>query len=74
MKPNEIIAIFKEEGLDLPEELVVHAIRVVFKMLATMLPRVNPILAMVVAPMLSQLEPVLLDIVDKIDGKDNPAY
>lgn len=74
MDQKEIIDVLKEEGLDLAEDLAVQAVRGAFKLLKTMLPKVNPILPMVINPLLDQLEPMLLGIIDKIDGEDDPGY
>lgn len=74
MDQKEIVAVLKSEGLEVAEELAVNAIKGAFQLIKAMLPKVNPMMALVVGPMLDTLQPMLLDIVDKIDGKDNPDY
>lgn len=74
MDQKEIVGVLKEEGLDIAEDLAVQAVRGAFRLLKAMLPKVNPVLPMVINPLLEQLEPMLLGIVDQIDGKDDPGY
>lgn len=74
MNQAEIIEILKEDGLDLAEDMAVNAVKGAFRLIKAMLPKVNPIVAVIVTPLLDQLEPVLLGLVDKIDGEDDPDY
>lgn len=74
MDQKEIVAVLKDQGLDIAEDMAVHAVRGAMELLKAMLPKVNPMLAMVFNPMLDTLEPMLLGIVDKIDGEDDPEY
>lgn len=74
MEQSEIIEILKDEGLELTEELAVNAVKGAIKLIKSMLPKVNPMVAMLITPLLDQLEPVLLGIIDKIDGEDDPGY
>lgn len=74
MDKTEIVEILKEEGLEVSEELAVSAVRGAFRIIQALLPKLNPVVAIVVNPLLSQLEPMILDLIDKIDGKDNPGY
>ena len=74
MDQAEIVEILKNEGLDLAEDMAVNAVHGSIKLLKTMLPKINPVVAMILTPMLDQLEPVLLSIIDKIDGEDDPEY
>lgn len=74
MEQSEIIDVLKDEGLELTEELAVNAVKGSIRLIKTMLPKVNPMVAMLITPLLDQLEPVLLGIIDKIDGEDDPEY
>lgn len=74
MDKTEITGILKTQGLDIAEDLAVEAIKGALKLIKTMLPEINPTVAMILNPMLVSLEPLLLDLVDKIDGVDDPEY
>lgn len=74
MDQKEIVEILKDEGLDIAEEMAVQAVKGAIKLIKQMLPKINPVVNMLLAPMLDQLEPVLLGIIDKIDGEDDPGY
>lgn len=74
MDQEEIVAILKTEGLEVAEDLAVNAVNAAFQLIMAMLPKVNPMIAVVVTPMLVTLKPMLLEVIDKIDGKDDPAY
>lgn len=74
MNQQEVVDILKDEGLDIAEELAVQAVRGAIKLIKQMLPKINPLISMLIAPLLDQLEPMLLGIIDKIDGEDDPGY
>lgn len=74
MDQKEIVRVLKDEGLDIAEDMAVHAVKGAFQLIKTMLPKVNPVVALVMIPMLDTLQPLLLDVIDKIDGEDNPDY
>jgi hypothetical protein len=74
MDSKEIIEILQKEGLEVAEDMAVEAVRGAIRLIKAMLPKVHPILEGIIGPMLDQLEPVLLGIVDKIDGVDDPNY
>ena len=74
MENKEIVDILKTEGLDLAEDMAVNAVRGAIKLIKEMLPKINSIVAMLLIPLLDQLEPVLLGMLDKIDGEDDPNY
>lgn len=74
MDKKEIVKVLKDEGLDIAEDMAVQAVKGAFQLIKSMLPKVNPMMAIVITPMLNTLEPVLLDVIDKIDGEDNPDY
>lgn len=65
----EISAILKSEGLDLAEENVKVIAKVGIKVLGIVLPKVNPMIAGIVLPILTLVEPKLLALIDEIDGK-----
>lgn len=71
---TEVVDVLKTEGLDIAEELAVNAVRGAIKLIKAMLPKVNPVVSIVVSPMLDTLEPILLGVIDKIDGEDDPNY
>ena len=74
MNEKEIIEILRDEGLDLAEDMAVQAVKGAIKLIKSMLPKINPVVSMLLGPMLDQLEPILLGIIDKIDGEDDPEY
>lgn len=74
MEKSEIIDVLKVEGLDLAEDLAVNAVKGAISLIKTMLPKVNSMVAVLLIPLLDQLEPVLLGMLDKIDGQDDPGY
>lgn len=65
----EIEALLKSEGLDLAEENVKVIAKVGIKILGIALPKVNPMIAGIVLPILQLIEPKLLELIDGIDGK-----
>lgn len=74
MERNEIVEVLKSEGLDLAEDMAVNAVRGAIKLIKAMLPKVNPVVSMLISPLLDQLEPVLLGMIDYFDGEDDPGY
>lgn len=71
MTNSDIVDILKDEGLDVAEELAMSAVRGAFALLKSVLPRINPILGVILVPMLEKLEPVVLEALDNIDGEDD---
>lgn len=71
---KEILQTLKGEGLDLAEELAANAVMGAFKLIKALLPKVNPVVAIVVGPMLDTLAPLILEAIDKIDGEDDAQY
>lgn len=74
MDSKEITDILRTQGLDVAEDLAVQSVKGALKLIRAMLPKVNPTMAMVLDPLLVALEPILLDMIDKIDGEDDPDY
>lgn len=74
MESNEIVDVLKSEGLDLAEDMAVNAVRGAIKLIKAMLPKVNPVVSVLISPLLDQLEPILLGVIDHIDGEDDPEY
>lgn len=74
MDNKEITAILKSQGLEIAEDLAVQSVKGALELIKAMLPKVNTSLALIVVPMLSAMEPILLGLLDQIDGKDNPDY
>ncbi len=71
---SEVIEIFKEQGLTVSEELAVNAVRAVFKVLMVTIPKVSVGLGIIIGPIIDRYEPMILAMLDKIDGKDSPDY
>lgn len=74
MEKKEIVKVLKEEGLDIGEEAAVAAVRATFKLLGILLPKVSNGLGAIAAPLLLYAQPLILDMLDKIDGEDDEGY
>ncbi len=71
---NEIKEIFKKEGLDVAEEVVLKFAKVSFKVLPKILEATPNKLDDLLIPVLKTVEPKVLAAIDKIDGvEDNPV-
>ena len=71
MDKTDLKAILKEQGLDLAEETVTTIVKGVLKALPSIVKATEtPIDDMIVLPLLSVMEPVLMSYIDKIDGKE----
>ena len=71
---DEIIEFFKEEGLDVAEDVVVAAVRGAFRLIKEIVPRFSSGLGVIVSPMIEYVEGLVLEQVDKIDGEDDEGY
>lgn len=71
---NEIIEVLKKEGLPATEDAVVIAVKVAFRILGIVIPKVSSGLGKIVFPLILYAEPLVLEQVDKIDGVDSPDY
>lgn len=72
---KELVAAFKQNGLDeITEETAVKACKAFFSVLRAMVPRLSNGLGMIITPMTYHLEQRMLELIDDIDGKDNPDY
>jgi len=74
MDQQEIVKILRTEGLDIAEDLAANAVIGAFELIRAMLPKINPILPMVVGPILDTIQPMALELIDRIDGEDDPEY
>lgn len=68
---KEVVAIAKGEGLNVVEETAVSAVKVGFKVIKVVLPKVSPLLSGVLVPAIEFIEPNILALLDKIDGEDD---
>lgn len=71
---KEVIAVLKSEGMDIAEDMAVQAVKSAFKILILLAPKVSQTAGAIIAPMLAVLEPRILELLDKIDGEDDPEY
>jgi hypothetical protein len=71
---DEVKVIAKSEGLDLLEDSAVAITRAAFRIVKVAVPKVNIAVAAIVIPILELIEPKVLSLLDKIDGKDDPNY
>jgi len=74
MEKSEVMGVLKSEGLDVAEDMAVNAVRAAFKILIMLAPKVSQTAGAIIAPMLAVLEPRILELLDKIDGEDDPEY
>ena len=74
MEKKEITNILKEEGLDVAEDAAVMAVKAAMKIIALLVPKVSNGLGALILPMLTYVEPLILEQIDKIDGKDSEKY
>ncbi len=71
MKKEEIVGILKEEGLDIAEDMAEVAVKAAFRVIAILIPKISNGLGAVIVPLLTYAEPLILDIIDKIDGEED---
>lgn len=71
---KEIVTIFKSEGLEVAEKTAVNAIRAAFKILRYIVPKKSVGLGIIIDNVVDLVEPYVLSVIDKINGKDDPAY
>jgi len=64
----------KKAGLDIAEDAAVSAARAVIKMLPKVVAATENKIDDMLIPVLGILEPKLLELLDKIDGEDDPGY
>lgn len=74
MDSKEITDILKTQGLDIAEDLAVQALNGSFELIKALLPKLDTTVAMIVSPILDTIKPMLLEMIDKIDGVDDPEY
>lgn len=74
MEKSEVMGVLKSEGLDVAEDMAVNAVKAAFKILILLAPKVSQTAGAIIAPMLAVLEPRILELLDKIDGEDDPGY
>jgi hypothetical protein len=74
MDQKEIKAILKTEGLDVAEEMAVTAVRAALKLLREIMPKVSTGFGLAFNLFLDAYEPKIFELIDKIDGKDDPGY
>jgi len=74
MNKTEVVTVLKSEGLDVAEDMAVNAVKAAFKILILLAPKVSQTAGAIIAPMLAVLEPRILELLDKIDGEDDPGY
>lgn len=74
MNKTEVVTVLKSEGLDVAEDMAVQAVKAAFKILAALAPKVSQTAGAIIGPLLAVLEPRILELLDKIDGEDDPGY
>lgn len=74
MNKTEVVTVLKSEGLDVAEDMAVKAVRAAFKILILLAPKVSQTAGAIIGPLLAVLEPRILELLDKIDGEDDPGY
>lgn len=70
---KEIIAICKAEGMDVAEEAAVMAVNTAFSILQIVVPKVSVGAGAIVVPMIEVVKPKVMELLDKIDGEDDPG-
>lgn len=71
---NEILATLKDKGLDVAEDAAVMATRAAFALMALLVPKVSKGLGSIIGPLIMIVEPKILELLDAIDGEDDPGY
>lgn len=74
MDKKEIVEVLKSEGLYVAEDAAVMAVKAAMKIIALLVPKVSNGLGALILPMLTYVEPLILEQIDKIDGKDSEKY
>lgn len=74
MDKKEIIEVFNTEGIQVAEEMAVAAVKSAFRLIAILVPKWSKAAGLMIVPVLVYIEPFVLRMVDRIDGKDNPKY
>lgn len=74
LEKDDLIKAAKEHGIELAEETAVATVKKAFDLIEFLAPKVSLGLAAVVPAMRKIIEPPILALLDKIDGKDNPNY
>lgn len=74
MKKEEIIAVLKDEGLEVGEDMAVAAVKAAFRLLLLIVPKFSVGLAAITPAIINIIEPQVLAALDKIDGEDDPGY
>lgn len=74
MDKKAVTDILKSEGLEVAEELAVTSVRAAIKLLSELLPKLSNGFGTAFVLFMKAYEPELMKLLDKIDGKDNPAY
>lgn len=71
MDKELILQTFKEEGIDIGEEVAINAVRAIFKLLRIMLPKISNGLGALAVPLANYAEEMIVQQLDKIDGEDD---
>lgn len=74
MDKKEIVYILKTEGLDVAEDTAVAATRAAIKLLRTIVPKLSTGFGLALNLFLDAYEPKIFELIDKIDGEDDPSY
>lgn len=69
---EEILELVKAEGMDATEEAVYTMTKTGFAIVKIALPKVNPLFGSILVSIITALEPKVYEIIDKLDGKDDP--
>lgn len=74
LSKEEILDLCKEKGIEIAEETAVSTVRKAFDIIEALAPRVSIGVGAMIPALRSIIEPPILAVLDKIDGKDNPNY
>lgn len=74
MDKQVVVSVLKKEGIEIGEEMAVNAVRAAFRLIIALAPQVSTGLGRTVPAIISYIEPLILEQLDKIDGKDSPDY
>jgi len=70
----EVIGALKSQGLEVAEDVAVQLVKASFAIVTLLLPKVSKVMAPILVPAINLMQPKVLELVDLIDGKDNPDY
>lgn len=70
---KEIFDTLSTNGLEVAEDVAIELVRAAFGIVRVLAPKVSKFWALILLPILGQLEPKIMTLLDNIDKHDDPA-